>query len=246
LLGQSTPVTLQAKYFDGIHLIGSSFSTTLGVFNVAGELNYRYDQDMPIQTLNAGVLTPYYVRGKEGQVLLSAIYAGGPSLLWDDNNIVAEAGYTRILGTDSLNYVPGSGLIPLRSDYAGNLNNSCSGLQNCSGNTLFFSRNTWGLEVLSTPTTHNIISGWDLAVPIEFLAIMKGNPEVAGQFGPALGEGDQRISVGANMIRLGNLEVGLAYNVFLGTAAKYVHDSFLAEHPLTDRDNVAFHVKYTF
>lgn len=240
-LNQKTPINYQAKYYDGIHLIGSSFSTTLGGFNIAGELNYRYDQDMPIQSLNAGVLTPYYTTGKLGQVLLSAIYAGGPTFLWDENNIVAEAGYTRVLGVDAVPYVPGSGLVLLQSD-----GTSCNGQTHCYGNELFFSKNTWGLEVLSTPTLHNVISGWDLGMPIEFLAIMKGNPEVAGLFGPALGEGDQRISVGANMTRLGNLEVGLAYNIFLGSSNTYVHDSFFAEHPLTDRDNLSFHVKYTF
>jgi hypothetical protein len=241
LIGQKTPINYQAKYYTGIHMIGSSFSTTLGGFNVAGELNYRYNQDMPIQTLNAGVLTPYYTTGKLGQALLSAIYAGGPTFLWDDNNIVAEAGYTRVLGVDAVPYVPGSGLVVLQ-----NGGGSCNGQMNCSGNELFFSKNTWGLEVLSTPTLHNVISGWDLAMPIEFLAIMKGNPEVAGLFGPALGEGDQRLSFGANMTRLGNLEVGLAYNVFLGSQNTYIHDSFFAEHPLTDRDNVSLHVKYTF
>ena len=241
LLGQKTPISYQAKYFDGIHLIGSSFSTTLGDFNVAGELNYRYDQDMPIESLNANVLTPYYTTGKLGQALLSAIYAGGPTFLWDDNNIVAEAGYTRVMGVDAVPYQPASGLLLIQSN-----GTSCNGLANCYGDKPFFSKNTWGFEVLSTPTLHNVINGWDLSLPTEFLAIMKGNPEVAGLFGPLLGEGDQRVSVGANMTRLGNLEVGLAYNIFLGSSDTYVHNSFFAEHPLTDRDNVAIHIKYTF
>jgi hypothetical protein len=241
LLGQKTPINYQAKYFEGIHMVGSSFSTTLWDFNVAGELNYRQGQDMPIQSLNANVLTPYYTTGKLGQALLSFIYAAGPSFLWDDNNIVSEFGYTRVLGVDPVPYVPGSGNLLIQSNGV-----SCNAQPTCSGNDLFFSRNTWGFEILSTPTKHNVISGWDLSMPIEFLAIMKGNPEVAGLFGPLLGEGDQRGTVGVNMTRLGNLEVGLAYNMFLGRSDTYVHNSFFAEHPLTDRDNVAFHIKYAF
>ncbi|WP_085663752.1 MULTISPECIES: DUF1302 domain-containing protein [unclassified Pseudomonas] len=89
-------------------------------------------------------------------------------------------------------------------------------------------------QMLVTFTYPDVFSGWDLSVPVSYGR--QFNQSSVGTFGFG-GDGDSRASVGAKFKYLSNLEVGLTYNAFLGSADPI-------ERPLADRDFVAFNIKY--
>ncbi|MDB5985848.1 MAG: hypothetical protein JWR16_901 [Nevskia sp.] len=219
------PTSYQVKYFDGIHLYGTSFSTVLGPLNVAGEVNYRDGQDVGVQAMVGGLLNPIYSRAKVGQVLTSAIAATNPGIFFDEINIVGEAGVIHVFSVDAIEQSPA--IFPV-----GN------------GDQTMGSRTAWGFQVLALPKNHNVFSGIDITYPISFATIVKGNPAAQGLFGPLYAEGDQRVTVGVGATYLDNLEVGVGYNIFLGDATRTIRGSQLLQHPYTDRDNVTFSIKY--
>jgi hypothetical protein len=239
-LNESVPTSYQVKYYDGIHLLGGTFSTSMGPFNISGELNYRQGLDMPVKAVIDGETEPVYTRGKLLQADLSAIFTTNPGFLVDEIPIVGEVGYIRVLDLEPFGTQPvvvsGNPLSPLPNPI----------MPTGSGQDPFFSKNSWGYEFLAQPKNHNVISGVDLAYPISFSAIAKGNPEMAGAFGALFGEGDQRLGVGLDATYLDNLEVNVGYNFFFGDPAKTIRGSDLHEHPYADRDNATFSVKYNF
>lgn len=225
IANEQVPVSYQVKYFDGIHLYGSSFSTVIGPLNVAGEVNYRDGQDVQVQAIIEGLLEPVYSRARIGQVLLSAISATNPGIFFDELNIVAEAEAIHVFGVDQIH--PPRGIEPVDD-----------------GRSLMGSKTAWGLEVLAIPKNHNVFPGIDISYPVSFSTIFKGNPAQAGVFGALYAEGDQRLTFGLGATYLDNLEVGVGYNVFLGAAGRSIRGSQLLQHPYTDRDNVTFSIKY--
>ncbi len=100
--------------------------------------------------------------------------------------------------------------------------------------------------MLVLPQQHNVFPGWDFTYPMSVQGIAMGNPEMAGAFGAAFGQGDIRVSAGLGATYLDNLEFGIAYNFYLGSADKTVRGSELHERPYTDRENATFSVKYEF
>ena len=239
-LNESVPTSYQVKYFDGVHLLGGTFSTSWGPFNISGEFNYRQGLDMPVKAVIDGEIEPVYTRGKLGQADISTVFTTNPGFLVDEIPIVAEAAYIHVMDLEPFQTqrvtVPGSPLSPLPNPI----------MPTGSGQDPFFSKNAWGYEMLALPKNHNVIAGWDLAYPLSFSAIAKGNPEMAGAFGALFGEGDQRFSAGLDTTYLDNLEIAVAYNVFLGDPNKTIRGSDLHEHPYQDRDNATFSVKYNF
>ncbi|HVT36483.1 MAG TPA: DUF1302 family protein [Nevskiaceae bacterium] len=227
VLNQATPVGYNVKYFDGIHLAGLTFSTVLGGFNVAGELNYRDGVDTPVETIISGHVSPVFQRGRISQALVSALYVTNPDLFFDDLVLVNEAQFLHVNGVDRL--APSLGIAPV-----GN------------GDTLFYDRDAYGFMSLVTPTRHNLFSGWDLSVPIAFGWLIKGTPAMAGAFGPLYGEGDMRASLGLDLQYLQNLQFSAGYNWFFGDPAKTIKDSTLAANPYADRDYATLSVKYNF
>lgn len=226
-LNQYTPVSYNVKYFDGIHLVGLTYSTVLGGFNVAGEFNFRDGIDTPVETEISGHLSPVYQRGRISQALVSALYVTNPRFFFDDLVSVNEAQALHVNSVDKLESSPG--IIPV-----GN------------GDTLFYDRNAYGFMSLLIPTKHNIVSGWDFQMPLVFGWLIKGNPAMAGAFGPLYGDGDMRASISFNMQYLQNLQFGLGYNWFFGSPGKTIKDSTLAANPYADRDYMTFNAKYNF
>jgi len=247
-VNESVPTSYQQKYYDGIRLLGGTFSTSWGPFNFSGELNYRDKLDIPVKAMIDGEVEPVYTRGKLGQADLSSIFTTNPHFIFDEIPIVAEVAYIHVFGVDPLSepdvnvaaVSPGSsGIHPFTT-----VKNPIQPTGN--GQDLFFSKNAWGYEMLALPKNHNVFPGWDLSYPVSFSAIAKGNPSMAGAFGALFGEGDQRFSVGLGTTYLDNLEIGLSYNFFFGDSTKTIRGSDLHEHPYTDRDNATISVKYEF
>lgn len=224
-ISQYVPTSYNVKYYDGIQLIGTSFSTVLGPFNVAGEVNYRDGLDMPIQTTISGVVSPVYTRGRLGQVLLSTLYTVNPGFLVDDLTAVGEAGFVHVHGVDRVASSPGITV-------------------DGNGDTLFYDKNSYGFQTLFIASNHNIFSGWDLKNQVSYGEITRGNPSMAGAFGPLYGEGDRRLGLGTKLIYLANLEFGLGYNFFFGDTQQHIGASSLKQNPYADRDYATFNIKY--
>ncbi|HZR34465.1 MAG TPA: DUF1302 family protein [Nevskia sp.] len=247
-VNESVPVSYQQKYYDGVRLLGGTFSTSWGPFNFSGELNYRDKLDMPVKAMIDGEIEPVYTRGKLGQADLSSIFTTNPHFVFDEIPIVAEVAYIHVFGVDPLSE-PAVNVAAVSQGQSGihpfaTVPNPIQPTGN--GQDLFFSKNAWGYEMLAIPKNHNVFPGWDLSYPFSFSAIAKGNPSMAGAFGALFGEGDQRASVGLGATYLDNLEIGLSYNFFFGEAEKTIRGSDLHEHPYTDRDNATFSIKYEF
>ena len=88
------------------------------------------------------------------------------------------------------------------------------------------------------------MDGWDLQTPVSF-GMLFNNPSMAGAFGPLYGDGDTRLTVGAKMQYLQNLEFAINYNMFFGDVDKMIGDSTLHANPYVGRDYATFNVKYS-
>jgi len=227
IINQPVPTTYNVKYFDGIHLYGLTYSSVVGKFNVAGELNFRDGASVALDSTISGVVSPVFTRGQISQALVSAIYVTNPKFFYDDFAFTAETGFIHVNDVDPVQSSPGI-------------------IMHGNGDTLFYNRNAWGFQTLSIPTKHNIWNGWDMSTPISFGMIVKGNPSMAGAFGALYGEGDTRLGVSANFQYLGNLELGVGYNFFFGDPNKLIGDSMLKANPYMDRDYATFHATYNF
>lgn len=225
IINQPVPTSYNVKYFDGIHMFSTSFSTVLGPFNVAGELNYRDGIDSPVAARISGVVSPVYTRAKISQALLSAIYVTNPNLYFDDFVFTGEAGYIHLNSIDRVAPVPG--IEPL-----GN------------GQTPFYSKNAFGFETLMIPTRHNVFDGWDMSTPLNLSLLLVGTPAMAGAFGALYGEGDIRLGVGVNFQYLQNFKIGVGYNFFFGNPNKNIGQSTLKANPYSDRNYATLNISY--
>ena len=232
IFNQTVPVVYHIKYFDGIHLIGSSFSTVLGPFNVAGEVLYRDRVPTSVQAKISQILSPVATRGRIGQVLISGIYVGNPKFIYDDFIFVGEAGFVHLFSADAL--PPGG---------------SGTGYEDVGDRAQpFYDRNSFGFQTLAFADIHNIIPAWDLKNQIAYGEITKGNPSLTAAFGALYGQGDRRLGISGSMTYLQNLEIALSYNFFFGSTSANIGTSALQlrEHPYADRDYASINVKYNF
>ncbi|AXQ28740.1 DUF1302 family protein [Solimonas sp. K1W22B-7] len=156
-------------------------------------------------------LGPTASRGDLSQVLLSTLYTVAPNFLSQEIGLVGEAGYIHV------------------EDVEGTMGST----------QLSNSKMAWGYSLIATLNYRNVLQGWDLAVPITWAHLPEGRPAMAGAFGSLYGEGDRRLSVAGNFTYLQNLQVGVSYNAYLGSAT-------LADRPYADRDYVALNVKYSY
>lgn len=225
-LRQYVPVSYNVKYVDGIDLTSIAYSTVLGPFNIGGEFNYRQGLDMPIKAVISGVKSPIYTRGNLSQALVSALYTDNPRFIADDIVFVGEAGIVHVNSVEAVQSSPGI-------QTTGN------------GDQLFYSATSYGFQTLFLATTRNVLSGWDLTIPLSYGMIIKGNPSMTGAFGALYGEGDKRFSMGARMQYLQNLEIGVSYNFFFGDTEKTIGDSPLKANPYADRDYATLNIKYS-
>lgn len=82
-----------------------------------------------------------------------------------------------------------------------------------------------------------VFQGWDLEVPVRFSNVFSGSTPMSGSISGV--QGDRRLSVGTTWKYLGNLEVGLNYTGYLGSADP-------VKRPFADRDYATFSMKYSF
>jgi hypothetical protein len=89
-----------------------------------------------------------------------------------------------------------------------------------------------GYSILASLAYNNVISGWDLAVPVYFKHDVSGVIRELQTFG-----GARVLSIGIEGTYLNNLNAKISYASYFGG-----HD----DNQLRDRDNIAFTVKYSF
>jgi hypothetical protein len=185
------PTSYQLKYFDNIKLTGASLATKLGDVSVAGEVSYK--QDVPV--LVNSIAGPVATRADAVQAQVNFIYLMAPTAL--------TTGTTTFLG--ELGYLSVGKVQPttVLGSVANQLTNRADSL---------------GIQLGATPSYPNVFNGWDLSVPIIYAQLINGRAAVAGAFGSLVGQGDKRFSIGVNFKYLSNLELALTYNAFLGKA----------------------------
>lgn len=246
LITQPTPVSYNVQYYGDIDLTALTASTAFGPFNVAGELIFRQNHDVQVQSIISGVLSPIYTRGNLTQLLVSSIYVSNPGFIVDDIAWVTEGGFIHV---NSVEPVPESyGKVPVTSVGVGTVppGGEASAVDLVgNGDVLFNDQNSWAFQTLFIGGNHNVISGWDLKTQVSYAMILNGNPPMSGVFGSLIGEGDKRLGISFGMTYLSNLEIALGYNFFFGDPNKRVNDiSPVEQNPYADRDNVSLTVKY--
>lgn len=220
--------TYRIRYFDNVKLIGTSFSTTLGVVAVAGELSHKIGAPVLINALvnpatGATIATP--TRADITQANLNAFYNIGRTPLADSAQLLGEVSYVHIDSVQARKAV-GSEAYPAAYGF------TASDALNFRAHDAVAVSSTLAL---SYP---GVAEGWDLSVPINVAYQVRGRTLTGG----VGGQGDLRYSVGGTVTRQGNLSVGLTYQGYAGGASV---DS-LKYRPLADRDQVSMVVGYAF
>jgi hypothetical protein len=247
LFRQVVPIYYHVKYADGIHLMGSSFSTVMGPFNVAGEVLYRENVPTSARAMVSQEVVPWGTRGRIGQVLLSGIYVGNPKFIYDDFIWVGEAGWFHLFGMDPIQNpgCPANQPVPGGPD----LTPANCGVQPIGGGVVpFYDRDSFGFQMLAFADVHNIFSGWDMKNQIAYGEITHGTPSLTAAFGALYGQGDRRLGLSCVFTYLQNLELGISYNFFFGSPSANLNDSALQlrAHPYADRDYASINIKYNF
>lgn len=221
----------KVKYFEDIKLTGISASTKLGEVQVGAEWSYR--DGAPIM-VNTG-LGPVPARGKGQQMQLSAMRVLGDRPWASQTTLTGEIIHVRADSVDGTSAAPnlqGVNLLP-----------SLSGMVGESDDYTYKTASAWRSRDASAYTLGasfsypGVFQGWDLEVPVRFSNVFSGSTPMAGSISGV--QGDRRLSVGTTWKYLGNLEVGLNYTGYLGSADP-------VKRPFADRDYATFSMKYSF
>lgn len=216
------------RYFDDIKLIGASFSTMVGIAAVAGEVSYKQGAPALVNTVidpRTGASLPTPTRADVMQTNLNTFINFGRTFLAPQTLFLGEFSYVDVsrvesrkaMGVEALG--PAAAFFPESSD-------------------LTFANHGLAFSSTLTLTYPGIAEGLDLAIPISYAHQLKGRTLLGG----VGGEGDRRLSIGANFTYQRNLQIGLTYLGYLGSASL----DPIEYRPLTDRDQLSLVVKYSF
>lgn len=219
-LANLAPASYRLRYMDDVKLSGASFSTKVGEFNVAGEIAHR---------------------------------SGAPVMMSDNHYQLARARVTntqlsaiRLWGTDFLNGLLGVDTAQATGEVATSTVNSFetpafSGIPALPA-ALKYDKNSMAYALGLTLKYTGLFPGWDLAVPIDWMHQLRGNPAMQGWTSGLLGENDRRVSLGATFSYKQNLELGMKLAHYLGKPDWHDH----SYHALVDRDFIALTVSFHF
>ncbi|MGB9498807.1 MAG: DUF1302 domain-containing protein [Dissulfuribacterales bacterium] len=202
-----------------IKMVGASFGTQIGEFNVSGEVTTRFDApllaDPSKMVIPPGMSFdnddhPLYPTGDTFHANLSTIYLMKGSKLWDGGTIMAEVGYTDLLGSADDPY-----------------------------DTFDESRKDWalGLRMILEPAYYQVMPGLDLRVPIGCGYSPEGRSpgDLSFNMGGAHEGGD--FSIGVNLDYLYVWKASLKYTNYFGSAN---------HQGLADRDFISLSLQRTF
>ena len=236
---QRKPVTWNRFYQPNVHLLGASFTTSLGEYVVGGEIAHRRGApvlaggDPPVNPSSPGTAPYSYYGGTPYQ-----LYEPTTANLTQVNlNTFANFGRTilapRTLLLAELAWVNVSGFKPVLF-----ASTPSSGTAKMIGDKLrLYSKNNIGVQARLQLDYPGAFEGWDLSVPISYGQQLLGQNMLINLGG----KGDKILAVSTELTR-GNLQLSAGYVNWL---AKPSTDD-LGSRVLTDRDFVSFGVKYTF
>ena len=212
-------------YPEGIEALGGSFSTTLGNYNLAGEVSTRWHQ--PLASTNQHTLmvgegldndnNPLYATGHTLHANLSWLASLEPSVVAQEASFLGEVAWNRTLSVT-------------RNPDAVDPNAD---------------RDAWSLRTVYEPMYRQAFSGLDLSIPMG-VSYTNGSSSALGTgFGADHG-GDINIGIKGNYLNTWNL--GLTYTHYYGPQNTFLDASnnYTFDQTLKDRDFVAFSVSRTF
>lgn len=225
------------RYMNDIKLLGTSFTTLFGDWQVAGELAYRRGAPMMVNNLHYEL-----ARANTTSANLSFLRAwSGGNFLWGttkaDNVILGgELAVQHLNSYKKPNYSVGPGVI----QYAKNHNMSVEEVIGPAeprfdkNGVAYVAR----IQLDYTPWPE-----WDLSVPIFYWRQLVGNGAVQGGWNSGLtGKGSARTSIDANFTYRQNLTLGVSGTWWLGDFDQRSHTM----NNYADRDLVAFNATYHF
>ncbi|WP_175650499.1 DUF1302 domain-containing protein [Pseudomonas sp. Marseille-P9899] len=221
----------KVKYFEDIKLTGISASTKLGEYQIGGEWSYR--DGAPVM-VNTG-LGPVPTRGKGQQMQLSAMRVLGDRPWASQTTLTAEIVHVRVDSVDDASAAPNLQGVNLLPSLGGMVGNSDDYTYKTS--SAWRSRDSSAYTLGTSFSYPGVFQGWDLEVPVRFSNVFSGSTPMSGSIAGV--QGDRRLSVGTTFKYLGNLEVGLNYTGYLGSADP-------VKRPFADRDYATFSMKYSF
>ncbi|WP_435608417.1 DUF1302 domain-containing protein [Pseudomonas knackmussii] len=212
-------------YPEGIEALGGSFSTTLGNFNVAGEVSTRWNQ--PLASTNQSTLAvdesinnsddPLYATGRTLHANFSWLASLEPNVLADETSFLGEIAWNRVMSVSK-----NADAVDPNAD-----------------------RDAASLRVVYEPMYRQIYPGLDLSVPIG-ASYTNGASEALGTaFGVDHG-GDLNIGLKGNYLNTWNL--GLTYTHYYGPENTLLDANrhYTYGQTLKDRDFIALTVSRTF
>lgn len=228
--GNLNPVTGKAGeyywvYPEGIEALGASFSTTLGNFNVAGELSTRWNQ--PLASTNQHSLAidepinnddkPLYATGRTLHANFSWLASLEPSFVAQEASFIGEIAWNRVMSVSK---------------------NRDSVDPNAD-------RDATSLRLVYEPMYRQFLPGLDLSIPVGASYTNGASGALGTGFGADHG-GDINIGIKGNYLNTWNL--GLTYTHYYGPENTFLNadNHYNFEQALKDRDFVAFTISRTF
>jgi hypothetical protein len=209
---------------EAIKVAGTSFSTSLGDFNVAGEASVRSNMPLHITSNHLygfypGQAQPRFATGRTAHLNLSTLATFGPNFLSQESALVAELAWNRLLRADD----------PDHTIAAGN------------GRT----RDATALQFVYTPSYRQALPGVDLRYTL------RGASSVTAW--DAAHNGTLTLGLDANYLNAWQIGLSYSHYIgkavpfvdyspaLSGGAPIFGHGNALA-----DRDNIALNVRRTF
>ena len=219
----------QIRYFDNISLLGATMSTTLGSkVTVAAEVSQKFGAPVLVNTIvNPAThsVIPNPTRADITQVNLNAFANLGRTMIAPQTVLIGEISWVGISNVQAIQ-APGVSALGAGAAYFP------------ASNQLSFTQTAVAISGTVDLTYPGIFTDWDLDVPLSYSQQLKGRT-ITGGVG---GQGDKRYSISANFKYKGNLQIGLNYLGYLGSADLNLPDARL----LTDRDQISLVMKYKF
>jgi hypothetical protein len=229
--------TYVLAYHEGIRTYGTSFSTTVGEFNIAGEASVRRNTPL-VQSSTVdlfGVVpvmfggpsapannsdNPSYPVGNSAHVNLSTLASFGPNFIAREASLLGEVAWNRMTSIT----------------------------ENAAALDPGVTRDAWGMRTVFTPSYRQALPGLDINVPVGISYFPKGRSAVIAAFGPDKG-GDMSVGVNGQYLTVWNF--GLNYTHFYGaegtsTVAQGQGSVFTFKQNFKDRDFVSLAVSRTF
>lgn len=234
--GPVLPTSYYLAYQEDTQLYGFSASRSFGDLNLALEASVRKGQSLAtthaVDTSALGGPVPNnndhpaYAVGDTAHINLSTIWTVPRTALWNEANLAAEVGWTRLLKCKQ------------------NCDDSVSGVAALDPNA---TRDAWAMRAVFKPMYRQAVLGWDIGVPIGVGFTPKGSRNPLGPAAvPPENGGDLTIGISGLYMNAWNLN--LAYTRFFGPSGTFLDEtnSYSYKQARADRDFIAFTVRRSF